>query len=106
MDDVLCHYDLGRRLRALATLGGVTPRDVRAAVWDSGFEDLADQGGYAEIEHYLAEFSTRLGRTITLEQWIGARREAMSPNHDVLSLAEKLVAGKPGSRSTPTTARW
>ena len=90
MDDVLCHYDLGRRLRALARLADVTARDVRAAVWDSGFEDLADQGGYAEIENYLAEFSTRLGHRITLEQWIEARRIAMQPNEDVLDLATKL----------------
>jgi glucose-1-phosphatase len=90
MDDVLCHYDLGRRLRALARLADVTARDVRAAVWDSGFEDLADQGGYAEIENYLAEFSTRLGHRITLDQWIEARRIAMQPNEDVLDLAAKL----------------
>ncbi len=92
MDDVLCHYDLGRRLRALATLADVTARDVRAAVWDSGFEDLADMGGYAEVEYYLHEFSTRLGTTITLEQWIKARKLAMSPNFAVLSLAQQLAA--------------
>ena len=90
MDDVLCHYDLGRRLRELAKMADVTARDVRAAVWDSGFEDLADAGGYAEIENYLHEFGTRLGRHITLEQWIEARRIAMAPNPDVLDLAHKI----------------
>lgn len=90
MDEVLCNYDLGRRLRALATLADVTARDVRAAVWDSGFEDLADQGGYSEIENYLAEFSTRLGHQITLNQWIEARRIAMEPKLDVLNLAVKI----------------
>jgi HAD superfamily hydrolase (TIGR01509 family) len=90
MDDVLCHYDLGRRLRALARLADVTARDVRAAVWDSGFEDLADSGGYMEIENYLHEFGTRLGRHISLEQWIEARRIAMVPNENVLDLAQKL----------------
>jgi len=92
MDDVLCHYDLGRRLRALARLADVTPRDVRAAVWDSGFEDLADAGGYLVVENYLHEFGTRLGRHISLEQWIEARRIAMVPNEDVLDLATKLLA--------------
>jgi HAD superfamily hydrolase (TIGR01509 family) len=90
MDDVLCHYDLGRRLRALARLAAVTPRDVRAAVWDSGFEDMADSGGYRVIENYLHEFGTRLGHHISLEQWIEARRIAMQPNEDVLDLARKL----------------
>jgi glucose-1-phosphatase len=44
MDDVLCHYDLGRRLRYIASLADTTARDVRAAIWDSGFEELADAG--------------------------------------------------------------
>jgi glucose-1-phosphatase len=90
MDDVLCHYDLGRRLRALGALAGVSARDVRAAVWDSGFEELADAGVYAEPELYLNEFSQRLGFIISQEQWIEARRVAMSPSLDVLALAQKI----------------
>jgi glucose-1-phosphatase len=90
MDDVLCHYDLGRRLRALGALAGVSARDVRAAVWDSGFEELADAGVYAEPELYLNEFSQRLGFIISQEQWIEARRVAMTPSYDVLDLAQKI----------------
>ncbi len=90
MDDVLCHYDLGRRLRALAALADVSARDVRAAVWDSGFEELADAGGYADPEVYLKEFGQRLGYPITQEQWIEARRIAMTPSLDVLALAKKI----------------
>ena len=90
MDDVLCHYDLGRRLRALAALANVSARDVRAAVWDSGFEELADAGEYADPEIYLKEFGQRLGYPITREQWIEARRIAMTPSLDVLALAKKI----------------
>jgi glucose-1-phosphatase len=90
MDDVLCHYDLGRRLRALAALADVSARDVRAAVWDSGFEELADAGGYSDPEIYLKEFGQRLGYPITRMQWIEARRIAMTPSLDVLALAEKI----------------
>ena len=57
MDDVLCHYDLGRRLRALSQISGKTPRDIRAAIWDSGFEDDADSGGYPDADTYLVDFS-------------------------------------------------
>lgn len=60
MDDVLCHYDLGRRLRVLAALAGTTARDVRAAIWDSGFEGEADAGGYPDPDDYLKEFGQRL----------------------------------------------
>ena len=63
---------------------------MRAAVWDSGFEDLADAGGYAEVEHYLEEFGKRLGRKLTVEQWIEARRDAMTPTPEMLALAQKL----------------
>ncbi len=90
MDDVLCHYDLGRRLRYLAQLADVTARDVRAALWDSGFEESSDAGGYPDSEEYLTEFSKRLGFDISREQWLKARREAMSPNSEVLGLARKI----------------
>lgn len=90
MDDVLCHYDLGRRLRALSQISGKMPRDIRAAIWDSGFEDDADSGGYPDADVYLAEFSYRIGHTITRQQWIAARRESMIPSSDVLALAEAM----------------
>jgi glucose-1-phosphatase len=90
MDDVLCHYDLGRRLRALATLAGTTARDVRAAIWDSGFEDSSDAGGYPNADDYLKEFGQRLGHAITREEWIAARREAMTPKEDVFAIAAAI----------------
>jgi glucose-1-phosphatase len=92
MDDVLCQYDLGRRLRELAALADTTARDVRAAIWDSGFEDLADAGGYFDPDIYIAEFGQRLGFAITKAQWIAARRIAMQPNRNVLELAKKISA--------------
>lgn len=90
MDDVLCHYDLGRRLRALSQISGKMPRDIRAAIWDSGFEDDADSGGYPDADVYLAEFSYRIGHPITRQQWIAARRESMIASFDVLTLAESI----------------
>ncbi len=90
MDDVLCHYEVGRRLRELARLAETTARDVRAALWDSGFEDLADAGGFSDPEQYLKEFGERLGYPITAQEWVAARRLAMIPNLDVLGLAQKI----------------
>ncbi len=90
MDDVLCHYDLGRRLRAIAALADTTARDVRAAIWDSGFEDEADAGGYPDPDEYLKEFGQRLGYPITRAQWIAARREAMIPKDDVFEIARAI----------------
>jgi glucose-1-phosphatase len=90
MDDVLCAYDLGRRLRALSRLSGQTPRDIRAAVWDSGFEGESDAGAYPDPAHYLAEFGRRLGYPISRAEWIAARREAMDPDPQVLALARSI----------------
>jgi glucose-1-phosphatase len=90
MDDVLCHYDLGRRLRILAGLTEVMARDVRAALWDSGFEDAADAGAYPDADEYLKEFSIRLGAPIDRETWIAARRNSMVANTEVLAIAEKI----------------
>ena len=90
MDDVLCRYDLGRRLRALSQISGKMPRDIRAAIWDSGFEDDADSGGYPDANVYLAEFSYRIGHPVTRQQWIAARRESMIPSSEVLALAEAI----------------
>jgi glucose-1-phosphatase len=90
MDDVLCRYDLGRRLRALARFSGKTPRDIRAAIWDSGFEDAADSGQYPDANHYLSEFGLRMGHELSRTEWVAARREAMQPWPDMLALVRKI----------------
>lgn len=94
LDDVLCRYDLGARLRALSRISGKTPRDIRAALWDSGFEDAADAGRYQSSEEYLAEFGRRLGHQISRAQWIEARRAAIVPWPDMLALARRIAAHK------------
>lgn len=90
MDDVLCRYDLGRRLRVLSRITGQTPRDIRAAIWDSGFEDEADTGAFPDPDDYLREFAERLGFPLSREQWVEARREAMLPWPDMLALAKSV----------------
>ena len=90
MDDVLCRYDLGKRLRALSRVSGQTPRDIRAAIWDSGFEDDADAGGYLDPEEYLKEFGKRIGCAVSRAQWVAARRDAMAPSPETLALARRL----------------
>jgi putative hydrolase of the HAD superfamily len=90
MDDVLCHYDLGRRLRVLAALADTTARDVRAAIWDSGFEDSSDAGGYPDGAEYLQEFGRRLGYPLRLEEWLSARRVSMTPIAETLAMARSI----------------
>jgi len=91
MDDVLCRYDLGRRLRALSAVSDKSPRDIRAAIWDSGFEDDSDSGRYPESETYLAEFANRLGHPLSREQWIAARKVSMTADSQVLGIARRCA---------------
>jgi glucose-1-phosphatase len=90
MDDVLCHYDLGKRLRKLAAIAGVTARDVRAALWDSGFEGESDAGGFPDSRDYLEQFSKRLGFELTVSDWVAARRDAMTANEEVLNIVRGI----------------
>jgi glucose-1-phosphatase len=92
LDDVLCRYDLGARLRALSRISGKMPRDIRAALWDSGFEDAADAGRYQTVEEYLAEFGRRLGHAISKAEWIEARRASIVPWPDMLALTRQIAA--------------
>ncbi len=91
LDYVLCRYDLGCRLRALSRLSGKRPRDIRAAVWDSGFEDESDAGGFTDPQSYLSEFGKRIEHPITCSEWIAARRESMTPYLEVLELAQRIA---------------
>lgn len=90
MDDVLCRYDLGARLRALSRLSGQTPRDIRAAIWDSGFEDEADSGRIPDTGEYIARFGEKLGHPITREEWAAARKASMTAWPNMLAAARLI----------------
>jgi glucose-1-phosphatase len=90
MDDVLCRYDLKRRLQLLSEISGRTPEEIHAAIWLSGFEDESDAGCYRTGAEYLAAFGEKLGYRLSREQWVKARRAAMTPNANVLKLATEI----------------
>jgi HAD superfamily hydrolase (TIGR01509 family) len=89
MDDVLCTYDKPARIAYLARLAGITPAAVDAAIWGSGFEDMADVGQVAG-DDYLRGFGERLGHALTLDEWVEARRIATLPRPEVLELARQV----------------
>jgi HAD superfamily hydrolase (TIGR01509 family) len=89
MDNVLCDYDRERRLRLLTRLSGQPPAAILAAIWRSGFEGAAD-AGLMSAEEYLAGFGARLGRPLSREAWIAARRDSMTPWPEVLALVERV----------------
>ena len=89
MDEVLCRYDRPLRLRRLAAISSRTPEEIFAAIWQSGFEASAEAGAM-DANAYLAGFGERIGYPLTRSQWIEARRRAMTPFADVLTLVASL----------------
>jgi putative hydrolase of the HAD superfamily len=91
MDGVLCRYRVERRLEMLTSWSGLSPEAIRAAIFDSGFEDGAERGELS-ADDYLREFGERIGCPLTAAQWIESRRAAMEPDPEVLGLVRQLSA--------------
>ncbi len=89
MDNVLCDYDRSARVAHLAKLAGATAEHIHAAIWESGFEFLGDRGEL-DASAYLRGFGERIGHPLSLDEWIAARRHAMTPNPAMLALARDL----------------
>lgn len=89
MDDVLCTYDVGRRIEALAGLSGRSEAEIHAAIWQTDFLDRADRGDFS-ADDYLGEFGRRLGCPLTRAEWVEARRLSMVPDQAMLDLVKEL----------------
>ena len=94
MDDVLCDYQFDQRLNGLAALSGLTPGEVEARIWASGFDEDGDRGKYGADE-YLREFNQRLGTELTADQWAAVRRDSTVPDEAVLDLARRVSERHP-----------
>ena len=90
LDGVLARLDRGRRLTLLAEMTGKDPGFLDAAVWASDFERRAEAGAYPSGGEYLAEFNRRIGATLRRDEWVRARRDAMTVDREVLRIAEAL----------------
>lgn len=89
MDNVLCAYDRPARVAYLAELAGASSEAVHKAIWDSGFELLADSGALRAAD-YLRGFGERIGYPLSLEEWVEARRRSMQPDRAMLEIASRL----------------
>ncbi|MBK7783077.1 MAG: HAD family phosphatase [Gemmatimonadales bacterium] len=90
LDGVLLDFHPERRLARLATMTGLAPAFLQAAIWDADFERAAEAGAWPTGAAYLAEFNARIGMTVSREQWIAARREAMTPRAAVIGYLRRL----------------
>jgi glucose-1-phosphatase len=90
MDGVLADLDRPRRLLWLSRATGKTAEHFNATVWHSDFESGAEAGRYPTGAEYLSEFNARSGCALSREQWVEARRQAMTLLPETLAIAREL----------------
>src|SRR5690606_5445542 len=83
LDGVLAHYAHAPRLERLARRCGARVEEVAAALFESGLEHDADLGVY-DAAGQVDALARRLGRPVSLEDCIDARRAAMRVDPDML----------------------
>lgn len=90
MDDVLFDYDFDARMADMAGRIGRTAAEIRSAIFDSGFDALADSGAF-DAETYLAGWQSRLGVAVDRADWVAARLGAMRARPAVWALAARVA---------------
>ncbi|CAE6729050.1 hypothetical protein R69658_01728 [Paraburkholderia aspalathi] len=90
MEGVLSHYDRSARVDRLAAISGQTPEAVRDAIWGSGLEARADAGQISD-DDYLAALGELLSYPVSREDWLSARHASITPDKEVLALAERVA---------------
>ena len=91
LNGVLYRYDRAARINWLASASGRPPDAVKAAIWDSGFEDSGDAGAL-DADAYLRGFGACLGHPLTEQDWVAAQLAAVSPIAETLALLAGLRA--------------
>jgi FMN phosphatase YigB (HAD superfamily) len=89
LDDVLCRYDRSARIAHLAGVVGRDAPTVRQAIWDSGLEGRADAGQVSDAD-YISELGALLGYPLTVDDWLDARRAAMTADPEAIRLAREV----------------
>jgi putative hydrolase of the HAD superfamily len=90
LDGVLADYDHAIRLRVLAERSGASEQAVSAVLFESGLERDADLGLH-DAQGLLDELARRLGAAVSLQDYIAARRAAMTVNAATLEFARSLA---------------
>jgi HAD superfamily hydrolase (TIGR01509 family) len=85
LNGVLYQYDRDARLRALAAISGRSPEAIKAAIWDSGFEDSGDAGAVDSLG-YLLGFGAAIAYDLSEADWVAALQAAIAPIPGALGL--------------------
>jgi putative hydrolase of the HAD superfamily len=89
LNGVLYRYDRDARIAYLASLAKRSSIAVKAAIWDSGFEDSGD-AGTLDADAYLQGFAARIGYDLTETEWVAAQQAAVTPIPATLALLPRI----------------
>jgi HAD superfamily hydrolase (TIGR01509 family) len=89
LNGVLYQYDRAARIDALAAVSGLGADAIKAAVWDSGFEDSGDAGAL-DAAGYLHGFGATIGYDLSEADWVAALRAAIAPIPSALALLNRI----------------
>jgi glucose-1-phosphatase len=91
INGVLYRYDRDARIAFLASASKRSAAVIRAAIWDSGFEDSGD-AGVVDAEAYLRGFGACIGYNLPETEWIAAQWIALTPIAGTLGLFPRIRA--------------
>jgi putative hydrolase of the HAD superfamily len=92
LNGVLYRYDREARIAHLSLVTKQSADAVRAAIWDSGFEDSGDAGALDAAE-YLRGFGACLGCELAEADWVAAQQAAVVPVAATLALLSDIRSG-------------
>jgi putative hydrolase of the HAD superfamily len=89
LNGVLYRYDRDARIAYLSAVSGSAPDAIKAAVWDSGFEDSGDAGAL-DADAYLRGFGACIGHDLSEADWVAAQQAAVSPIPETMALLSRV----------------
>ena len=89
LNGVLYLYDRAARIARLSLATKRSPDYVKAAIWDSGFEDNGDTGAL-DAAGYLRGFGACLGCDLSESDWVTAQQAAVTPVAATLALLSRI----------------
>jgi HAD superfamily hydrolase (TIGR01509 family) len=89
LNGVLYRYDREARIAHLHLVSNQSADAIRAAIWDSGFEDSGDAGA-VDATAYLQGFGDRIFYRLSEAQWVAAQLVAVSAIAATLTLLPRI----------------
>jgi glucose-1-phosphatase len=86
---VVCRFVPERRMAALAEASALPPGQIRALVWESGYEAECERGLHTTAEIHR-EVCRRLGLEMSYERFRSVWALAFEPDHGVLRVADSV----------------